>query len=165
MISRSILSAVPFFLAYGGSAWAEDSEAMFAKASSSLSPLPFGTLPASTKVDMKVVGDAPCESWSDCEYVDVRGVGHSFEEARLVIKFIAIDEATDSALSALGIGRARAKADVLRAANEFLGDAALECIGTAEDECFVVLGDSSIKLTFDRADELSSIRLDDWTAE
>jgi hypothetical protein len=152
----------PLLAACGSKLEVDAEQSAFKRVSVSASPIPFGKQGVAAATRLKPDGDLPCEGdfWSRCSLVDRNGVQHSLYDGRMVVKLIKPDKGQP--VQALNIGNARSKAEVVKAINSFISPKTLSCIGIAEDECFALFGEASVKANFDRSGELKYVRLDDW---
>ena len=117
----------------------------------------------------KVLG---CERFDDCDWIDGQHVRHFFGTrpgaGKLVIKKIKIAEFGPAPLTALGIGVARKRKEVLKAVSKFAPDLKLECIDppatrTAfNPSCQAHLAPGLIAITFDRGDQLVEVRFEGY---
>jgi hypothetical protein len=102
---------------------------LLSRASLSFSNIPFDTLRKNIKISLKMIKDGSCEKVDMCQYKDADNIIYNFwdEDEYLVDKSLNAADFTGKPISALGIGLARKKAEVLKKASLFLGSTKYEC--------------------------------------
>ncbi|WP_428627459.1 hypothetical protein [Sphingopyxis sp.] len=152
-----------------GAAHAKDQIAdPFDRADASFSRYPLN-LPSTPQAIGRLTNGDVCDDDNgfSCEWQDDAGVVHIFSGDILAIKAVDVGAATPS-LSALGIGTARTRNDVLTKVRAFLPEIKIDCLepGQAgEGEGVASCGGSFenggwIKLLFDANNRLKSARID-----
>jgi hypothetical protein len=138
----------------------------------SFSAIPLGTMRAPARLGLRELRQNGCHRYTECDWADARGVRHYFWEANeLVVKTIRARDMAGREISALGIGRARTRAQVLARVRTFLPRVAISCeheeaqpeAGDADPPvtfCGATLDEGWIRIWFDAADQLTEVRLD-----
>lgn len=135
----------------------------------SFSPIPIDT--PFKRVEERLT-KTHCYQDSECEYFDDAGVRHTFwgefDDNPLVLKILDARAIAGKPISALGIGLARDKNDVLRAVEMFDARIDLDCDASmvsgnvGPQECGADLGPGWIQIGFDERDQLTTIRFDGY---
>ncbi|MDZ3832689.1 MAG: hypothetical protein U0S50_12875 [Sphingopyxis sp.] len=141
---------------------------------SSFSPLAINSRLADVKAGLQMITENDCLEMDECEWRDAEGVRHFFwsdssdTPKLLVIKFVVASEFEGRAISALGIGNARMKADVIDRVRAFDPRMQVECDGknvsgnVGVQECAATVGDGWVQIGFDADDRLTKIRFDGY---
>lgn len=114
-----------------------------------------------------------CQKFDDCDWIDGQHVRHYFfgikpGSGRLVIKKIEIAEFGPGAIPALGIGTARKRKDVLKAASAFAPGLKLDCLSlpisktVRRPSCQAHLNPGLIAVDFDEQDQLVEVRFEGY---
>jgi len=136
-----------------------ESIALMDRADQSFSPIPFGS--RSPPEGMVSIDPARCETESECEWRDARGVQHYYWEGELVVKMVTVANLGDRPISALGIGSARAMDEVLRNVRTFVPEVKVTCRQDGDGhDCGATLGEGWFRLFFDASGGLTEVRLD-----
>ncbi|HMI19864.1 MAG TPA: hypothetical protein VK533_09990 [Sphingomonas sp.] len=135
--------------------------ALMTRIERSFSSIPFGT---HFPLRHLKVTDPACRQWGDCEYIDANNVVHAAdEENRLAVKAIEVKDIGDGPIGALGIGRLRRQADVVRQVNAFLRGPKLHCDSVADADgitCEALIGVGWVDLHFGRDRRLTGLHVD-----
>lgn len=139
------------------------------RADASFSTIPLGTMRSPAAPGLARIDAPGCAEAGECEWADANGVRHYFwEQDELVVKRVLASDAGGQAIAAVGIGRARAQAEVIANVRAFLGDVALGCAEEEEEEdaapastrCDASLDEGWLRIWFDAAGTLREVRID-----
>lgn len=114
-----------------------------------------------------------CLEYGECEWRDDEGVRHYFfrfsdDDHLLVVKSVSTEDFVDRPISALGIGMARKREDVLANVRAFLPEIELNCDpenvsgNVGPDECGATLNPGWFQIGFDADGKLRAIRFDGY---
>jgi hypothetical protein len=136
-------------------------EEMLRRAETSFSPVAFGTqYDELSGFGLHTIDFGACQQNKVCTWIDGQGVQHEADDQRGVdSKAIEVNGNLVQSLNVLGIGRARARRDVVEAVGRFLPDIKLDCRRAPPDSegfwCDALIGDGFIDLRFDNQDRLA----------
>lgn len=140
----------------------------YRRADASFSKFPLESEIARTKVG-QLVNERECDDdLIPCLWKDDKGVNHIFGGKLLAIKVINLQPGDNRPISALGIGTALSRGDVVANVKRFLPEIAVDCLNAEEagegeglSSCGGSFeGNSWFKLIFDPNDQLVSARID-----
>lgn len=138
----------------------------------SFSAIRLGTMRAPARLGLTERREQGCHHWGECNWADANGVLHYFWDAdELVVKSVIARDVARRPISALGIGRARLRRDVIARVRAFLPGVAVSCVREDGEplagdpappvmRCDATLDEGWIRLWFDAADRLTEVRLD-----
>jgi hypothetical protein len=142
------------------------------RADLSFSPIPLGTMRPPPSLGVRELREDGCHESRDCDWADARGVRHYFWEGdELVVKSVRARDVGGRAIAALGIGRARARAEVIANVRAFVPESEIACEPEATmpepgdpaapaTNCGGTLDEGWFRIWFDAADNLVEVRLD-----
>jgi hypothetical protein len=133
------------------------------RADRSFSPIPLGTMRPPARLGLREVRANGCHAFGECDWADGRDVRHYFRERdELVVKSVRARDRAGRPIAALGIGRARARADVVGRVRAFLPDVRIDCVPEPPraTRCDASLDEGWLRLWFDANDGLTEVRLD-----
>jgi hypothetical protein len=109
-----------------------------------------------------------CEELGECHWRDAGGVRYGFWADEpfayfVVDKWVKADEFEGRPISALGVGQARERREVLRAARRFVPEATFECHAWREESqwetCQAFLSPGHVTIEFDKQGALVQVHL------
>jgi len=113
-----------------------------------------------------------CEQWGECDWVDANKVRHYLwgepDNLYVVLKTISAKDLVGRPISALGIGLARRRKDVLANVQKAFPELHLKCdendisSDVGPIECNALLDPGWIEIGFDKSDNLLAIRFDGY---
>lgn len=132
------------------------------RADLSFSAIPLGTTRPPAELGLRELGEQGCRRFGECDWADAEGVRHYFwDGGELVVKSVRAHDLGDRPILALGIGRARTRAEVIAAVRAFLPEVALDCAGEeGVTLCTTTLDAGWLRLWFDASGRLTEVRLD-----
>lgn len=142
----------------------------------SFSPIPIDTELAAVRPDLAEIKIEGCDKENDCEWFDAAKVRHYFfpvdigsksspHTDGLVVKIVRASDFEGRSISALGIGTARQKDEVLANVRKFLPSVTLDCSQPASgnvgpDECDASVDPGWFQIGFDKQGMLEAVRFD-----
>jgi hypothetical protein len=134
----------------------------------SFSEFPIETSRQNVEARLSQVIEGGCAEYIECDWVDEAGVRHYFflfsdEEHLLVVKSVLAEDYVNRPISALGIGLARGRDEVLSNVRKFLSEIEVECQVEGDGErCDGTLLPGWIRLWFDENGNLTEARFDGY---
>lgn len=160
------LGCAPLLFAVSATAQPVPGADMLRRASEAMSSIPFGRISDAAVRRLRIEGNTPCHSWTDCSYFGDGPVAHSIDSGRVVVKWLTVKG--DGAIGTFGIGTARRRADVMARIEARLPGVKFNCFAfdkAGPTDCSTMLGAGSMQVNFDKDDRLTHIRLDDWSTK
>ena len=126
---------------------------------------------ASAGIELTAQQRKDCEQNGECSWIDENKVRHhiwsdSPEDQTIVIKYLNAADFVGRPISALGIGNARTKAEVLANVRKFLPDVKMDCDTVSGNvgpvECGATVNPGWFQIGFDRQGNLLAIRFDGY---